>query len=513
MDQRSYSVKTVYLIVIAAAIKLLVAPLLELGIDEVYYWTYAVRPDWNQFDHPPMVGLLIRLTTLNLWWPSELSFRLGSVLVAACSTWILFKLGKLISGERTGWFAALLYTASVYTGFIAGFFILPDTPQMLFWTASLYLMAYLLMKRNKDKVLSIWLLLGLMIGLATLSKVHGLYLWAGFGLFLLLKRTSWLLNWRLYAGVFVTILCILPIVYWNWENNFITYKFHSERVTHTGLQWESLIREIGGEFAYQNPVVYVLLLLSVIALLTNRIRFNQRRTGIWLFCMSIPMILIFWLVALFNPTLPHWSGPAFIPLFLIGALYLDKMTTALFPEWIKISLSLVGVVLVAAVVLVHYAPRNFGSQDKENYGEYCPTLDLSGWSDLGKTFTQLVQKDRADQLMRPDASLLVNNYFPGGHIEFYVSRPSGLPVIGVGKLQDLHIFAWLNKDRPPLRLGADAYCIVPSNFPMNVADAYGDYFTTILPPVELRQIRNGGVVRYFYIYRLKNCKKVPAPLL
>jgi len=155
MDKRSYSVKTGYLIVIAAAIKLLIAPLLELGIDEVYYWTYAIRPDWNQFDHPPMVGLLIRLTTLNLWLPSELSFRLGSVLVAACSTWILFKLGKLISSERTGWFAALLYTASVYTGFIAGFFILPDTPQMLFWTASLYLMAYLLMKRNKDKVLSI----------------------------------------------------------------------------------------------------------------------------------------------------------------------------------------------------------------------------------------------------------------------------------------------------------------------------------------------------------------------
>ncbi|MDD2793808.1 MAG: glycosyltransferase family 39 protein, partial [Sediminibacterium sp.] len=404
MNQRSYSVKTGYLIVIAAVIKLLVAPLLELGIDEVYYWTYALRPDWNQFDHPPMVGLLIRLTTFNLWLPGELSFRLGSVLVAACSTWILFKLGKLISGERTGWFAALLYTASVYTGFIAGFFILPDTPQMLFWTASLYLMAYLLMKRNKDKVLSIWLLLGLMIGLATLSKVHGLYLWAGFGLFLLLKRTSWLLNWRLYAGAFITILCVLPIVYWNWANNFITYKFHSERVAHTGLQWESLVREIGGEFAYQNPVVYVLLLLSVFALLTNRIRFNQRRIAIWLFCMSIPMILIFWVVALFNPTLPHWSGPAFIPLFLIGALYLDKMTTTLFPEWIKISLSLVGVVLIAAVTLVHYAPRNFGSQDKENYGEYCPTLDLSGWTGLGKAFTEIVQKDRADQLMQPGAS-------------------------------------------------------------------------------------------------------------
>lgn len=28
----------------------------ELGNDEVYYWTYALYPDWSHFDHPPMVG-------------------------------------------------------------------------------------------------------------------------------------------------------------------------------------------------------------------------------------------------------------------------------------------------------------------------------------------------------------------------------------------------------------------------------------------------------------------------
>ena len=103
--------------------------------------------------------------------------------------------------------------------------------------------------------------------------------------------------------------------------------------------------------------------------------------------------------------------------------------------------------------------------------------------------------------------------FPGGHFEFYTSRETGLPVIGVGQLQDLHKFAWLNKIRKPLQPGDDAYCIVPSNLPLNVIETYGQYFTVIEKPVVINQRRSGGVVRYFNVYRMKGCKLVPKPVL
>ena len=47
-------------------IKSIPASMIELGNDEVYYWTYALFPDWSHFDHPPMVGITIQLFTLNL---------------------------------------------------------------------------------------------------------------------------------------------------------------------------------------------------------------------------------------------------------------------------------------------------------------------------------------------------------------------------------------------------------------------------------------------------------------
>ncbi|MDE3252675.1 MAG: glycosyltransferase family 39 protein [Bacteroidota bacterium] len=508
----SYSKKVLWLILIVSLLKLIAASMIELGNDEVYYWTYALQPDWNHFDHPPMVGWLIRLTSFNLFWVSELSLRLGSILCAGLSTWFIFKTGKLLSNEKAGWYAALLYNCSVYTGIIAGLFILPDSPQMPFWTGSLYIMAHLFI-RNDEQKLSTWLVLGGMIGLATLSKVHGLYLWAGFGLFLLLTRIKWLLNWRLYAGVFVTVICILPIVYWNVINDFITYRYHSERVTHTKIEWDMLGREIIGEVLYQNPVIFILVLIAVFALLRNRIRFNRKKASVWLLCMSFPMIFLFWGISLFNPTLPHWSGPAYIPLFIIGGLYLEKKSTQLFPAFIKVAGSLILFVLVAGIALSNWSPVNFGSHAKENYGEYGPTLDLSGWRDFSKNFAALVKKDRAAGTMQAQSPILIDKWFPGGHLEFYTSRLSGNPVIAVGKLEDVHKFAWLNKDRKTLQLGQDAYAIVPSNLPMDVHESFGVYFSKIEKPVVFAQIRSGGIVRYFYVYRLKNCIRVPNPIL
>jgi len=509
---RSYSKKVLWLILIVSLLKLISASLLELGNDEVYYWTYAIQPDWNHFDHPPMVGWLIRVTSFNLHWVSEVSLRLGSILCAAVSTWFIFKTGKLLANEKAGWYAALIYNCSVYTGFIAGFFILPDSPQMPFWTGALYIMAHLFI-RNDDQKLSNWLLLGLMIGLATMCKVHGLYLWAGFGLFLIITRIKWLLNWRLYMGVAVTVICVLPIVYWNVINDFITYRYHSERVTHTTIQWDMLGRELGGEFAYQNPVIFVLLLIALITMLRKRIRFDRKKASVWLLCMSLPMIFLFWGISLLNPTLPHWSGPGYIPLFFVGGLYLEQRSFKIFPGWIKVAGTLIIIVLITGIGLIRLSPVNFGSHEKENYGEYCPTLDMSGWTDFSKTFAAIVKEDVAKGNMKAHSPILINKWFPGGHLEFYTKRESGAEIIAIGHLEDVHKFAWLNKIRPSLHLGDDAYAIVPSNLPLNVNETYGAYFTKIDQPVVINQTRSGGVVRYFYVYRLKNCRLLPKSVL
>jgi hypothetical protein len=115
--------------------------------------------------------------------------------------------------------------------------------------------------------------------------------------------------------------------------------------------------------------------------------------------------------------------------------------------------------------------------------------------------------------MKPNSFIIVPKWFPGGHLEFYTARKTHQTLLAIGPLQDIHKFAWLNRDRKKIQLGDDAYTIVPSNLPLDVAKQYGDYFTSIQTPVQINQIRNGGVVRYFYVYRLKGCKKIPQELI
>ena len=505
---KTYSQKVYLLIFIVAIAKIIAAPFLELGNDEVYYWTYALQLDFNHFDHPPLVGFLIRASTLNMQWVSELSMRMGAIISASLGCYFIFKTTVVLSNERAGFYAAILYQAGVYTGFIAGFFILPDSAQLIFWTASLYVMSLLLFT-NKQKQIGYWILLGLLIGLATLSKVHGLFLWAGFGAYLLFTNYKRLFSVGFILAVFVTLLCIIPIVYWNISYDFITYRFHSERVTHTGINIASFITEIGGEFLYQNPLVYILMIASIMTY--KNISFQHKNIGRWLLWMSLPLIFIFWMVALFNPTLPHWSGPAFIPLMILAGIYIDQKKQNWPVYFVRTALALVFTILLVLVVIVQKYPGNFGSQQKNNLGEYCPTLDLSGWKDFSAAFNKLLARDQSSHVMGKGPSILVGKWFPAGHLEFYTARTTGLPLFGVGPLQDIHKFAWLNKQRPALTIGADAYCIVPSNVPFDVTKAYGQYFQNIDSPVVIDQKRSGVVVRHFAVYRMHDCIKLPAP--
>ncbi len=501
------------LLLFVVVIKLIASYFIDLGNDEAYYYTYALQPDYNHFDHPPMVGFLIQLTTFNLHWVNNISMRLGAIACSAAATFFLYRLTSLLFNSRTAWFSSLIFQCSIYTSVIAGLFILPDSPQMPLYIGALWLMASLLFDNTaKHLQLIYWLLLGACIGLAALCKIHALYLWAGFGLYLILQQPKWLLNYRLYLAALVTLLFLLPIWYWNVQNNFITYAFHAERVTHRHLSWDSLLQEILGEVLYQNPVIALLTAVSVIFATKQLLgKSTKQAVLIWLLCMSIPMLLLFWGLSLFNPTLPHWSGPAYIPLFIIGAYYLHHKQTSYTPLYLRIAGSLVLIALVAATLLIQLAPFQTGNKTVARYGEGCPTLDVSGWQALYTDFDSLSKTDVEKGIMQENSPILVNKWFPAAQLELYVgSKMPQHTLLGVGTLPNLHKFAWLNKERTWLQLHQNAYCIVPSNNPMNVEEEYGKYFEKISTPDTLPQIRGGAVVRYFLVYRLRNCINIPS---
>ena len=331
----------VWLIILSTVVRAFIAGFIELGNDEVYYWTYALYPDWSHFDHPPMVGLVIQFFSLDLLLNDEFFIRLGSIVFGAVNTWLIYLIGAKIKDSLTGFYAALLYTTSIYCFIITGIFILPDTPQVLFWLISLYLIVCALpdtetSSKSRQKLL----FLGLVIGLGMLSKYTSVFLWAGSFLYILLYNRNWLKTKELYISGFISIILFLPVILWNVTNDFISFTYHSERVDifKSGIHLDYFFTEVLGQFFYNNPVNVLLILVAVIALIKHKefLPLSYLRLLLW---TSVPLIFTFLTFSLFRRTLPHWTGPAYIGLILIAAAYLrDSLSSkkfVLIPNWAK----------------------------------------------------------------------------------------------------------------------------------------------------------------------------------
>ena len=113
-----------------AAAEFAVIGRLELSFDEAYYTLWSRRLAFGYFDHPPMVAVWIRLSTL-IFGASEFGVRALNVVAFALSPAMIgFGAARLFDSPRVGAFAALAWLAMPLTA--AAFLATPDTPLTIF---------------------------------------------------------------------------------------------------------------------------------------------------------------------------------------------------------------------------------------------------------------------------------------------------------------------------------------------------------------------------------------------
>lgn len=505
----SFRFRVLLLIIITTLVRMIVASVVELGNDEAYYWTYSQQLQWNYFDHPPMVAIWIKLFTGNLFLEqSELFIRLGSIVSCALSTWLIFITVRLLHSEKAGWLAACLYNASIYASIIAGVFIMPDSPQMIFWCWSLYLIVQIF---NYPEKWIPWALLGISTGLCIMSKVHGVFIWTGLGLYMLFYRRNWLSLPQLYISLAITMILISPMLIWNIQNGFVTYHYQADRLAIHDFKFNSsgFFREMFGQIAYNNPVNFVLIISGIIYLQRKK-EISFTALIVFLF-IALPMVLVLLAASIFRDTLPHWSGPAYVTLIPFAAIHLTSFKFSLFPQAIKWGLSLCFFVTLAGVIITNFYPGTLGKKDIMNLGKSDVTLDLQGWKTLGKEFSSVYAKDKIEGIMQPNAALISYKWFPAAHEDYYVCLPNGIQLIGFGSIINLHNYMWMNKWRERISNLNNVYCIVPSNEFYNVQEKYGTFYQKIDLALVFNDWRGNHLARRFYVYRLRDWNgKIPS---
>lgn len=495
------------LIVFTSVARMIVAAFLELGSDEVYYWTYAQKLQWNYFDHPPMVAVWIRIFTGNPALENyELFVRFGSITGAAIASLLIYNTVRILHSSKAGWYAAILYNASLYAGIIAGVMILPDSPQMLFWCLALFAMANISRNEHSWKY---WILFGAAAGLCVMSKVHGAFLWIGLGIYILLARRQWLKLPQVYVAVLLTTCIAFPILLWNLQNDFITYKFHSERVTVNkfALNIKGFTREVVGEFFYNNPVNVI---LSFSALFFFRKKTIGPATRTYSF-IALPMIAILLVVSIFRDTFPHWSGPAYISLIPLTAIFIAEQKKT---RLLRISFFFTVFVMIAGVVLINFYPGTLGRKNHVEIGKGDFTVDMYGWREAGNEFIKLREKKIAEGKVSTGTPIVASKWFTAAHEDYYVAKPAGIEMIGLGYLHNLHHYGWMNTWRMNNEDIKTAWVIQPSNDYEDVCNQYGKYYLRADSAGIISNYRNGLEVRRFYVFIFSGWKNMkPEPVI
>ncbi len=491
------------LIIAGTLLRMLVAGSLELGNDEVYYQTYARHLQWNYFDHPPMVALLIRLSTFNLFFHHEFFIRLGSICCSAAGTWLIFKTGCLINNPRTGWIAAILYNTSFYTSIIAGTFILPDSPQAICWLLSIYLMIRILERPINKYQAGLIILLGISIGACIMSKIHGVFLWFGFGGYILFHRRELLKSPMLWISILISIVIISPIYLWNLGNHFLTYHYHQGRIVLWGKpDLDRLLQQVLGSVFYSNPVNFVLYCFTLSAIAKGKMRRLPKVYPLFLW-LSLPLIGVLFWTSLFNETLPHWSGPAYTSLMLLAACWLDeKQKSSAVTNWLQTAGWVYLPVLLTGVLSIRFLPFRIGEKEEKNLGKGDVTLDMSGWRQFAVRFDSLCQSDIVSGKMKPQAAIISDYWFPAGHLDHYYASPYHHNLLVFGSVNEIHQFAWLNQRRPRLAPGSDAYFIYTTNYYGPPRITLRNLFAHVEDSLLIPQYRSGIPVRYFVVYRM-----------
>jgi 4-amino-4-deoxy-L-arabinose transferase-like glycosyltransferase len=303
-------------------LRLLVATLLDLGIDEAYAVAVARPLAASYFDHPPLVFWL----AAGMEWLTGSSaapvVRLPFVLLFAGTTWAIAQLGTRLFGARAGLLGAIVLNVTGLFGFAHGTWVVPDGPLLFGLALAAERMAAILVEPAADPAVTArrWLVVGLAAGMAALAKYHAIFLPLGLLAFLVTTRRWALLRspWPWVAALVALGLC-LPVLAWNAEHDWASLRFQTGRAGGAaGRGLDPLFENLGGQAGYVLPWVWGPMLWAAWGAL-RRGPADARR---WLLlCLAAGPLLVFTLATLGGSRgLPHWPGPGYLFLApLLGA--------------------------------------------------------------------------------------------------------------------------------------------------------------------------------------------------
>lgn len=272
----------------------------EVLSDEAYYYQFSKILAWGYFDHPPMVALLIKLSSL--FFEGNLGIRLMTVILQPGTLIIMWKIIDVKEPEPSHvvLFFIIANSLSMFTAY--GFFTTPDAPLLLFTAIFLYAYKKFLVNEN----VPVLILLSIFMAGLVYSKYQSVLV---IGL-VLLSNLKLLRSYKFWlAGIF-SLLLLSPHIYWQISNNFPSLKYHLIDRSEGFRLW-SFIEYFPNQMAVFNPFT-----LGAVLFLIFRYKAENMFEKALYFLIT-GFLVFFWLTSIRGHVEPHWTVACSIPMIVL----------------------------------------------------------------------------------------------------------------------------------------------------------------------------------------------------
>lgn len=302
-----------------------------ITVDEAHYWVYTKFLDLSYYDHPPVIGYIVKIFT-DIFGINTFGVRFSSVVIFILTSWIFFISARKLFSEKTAFTAVILLNILPVFSFLGAVITIPDSPLSLFWILTFYLFIKLIETSQKKY----WYFLGFSIGLALLSKYTAVMLFPSIIVFLLFSKNHrfWFARKELYISVLISFICFIPVILWNIENNWASFGFqlqHGFGKTLPQISPTLFFRSIGAQAGFVSPLLFGFYVFALYRCAKEGF-IKKDKYSLFVASFSLPVLLFFTSIATFNEILPHWPAMG----YLVATMYVAHLILKFWEtKWVR----------------------------------------------------------------------------------------------------------------------------------------------------------------------------------
>ncbi len=394
----------------------------ELDSTEQVVWSQSWQ--WGYYKHPPLPSLLLYVLNGLFNGPSK---GLNAFAAQGCNVVALFYvwlLAKQILSRKLAIVAVLITSLIAYHNFRA-FPFNHNTVSLPFTAAACY---YFYRAVQIPERLLNWFLLGLVCGLAMLTKYSILLVIASFFVVILWYRLF--KNIRVILGLLLSIvvflLIISPHVYWLAENNWRPFHYLQDQLSKSGNIVSILFGFIVTQFIRLSFAVPALLGIWIF-IKTGRINKAELNAGksseqasfdrhfLWAILVTPLILALLQLFLLGSELNSNWISAFFLPsgILLTVVFFKDWDSTQLLKRVSLLTWITQTVILVFFFVLAVIYPNYVGSASR-------------------LTFPSQALADKVNEIWRNQQqaplTIIISDYWSGGNVSLHI-RPEPMVLI------------------------------------------------------------------------------------